>query len=78
MAKDLKAVVSKFWWHFSTALPDLNNSQLEELALSSLRARRLNRSKKHAKAPKLATDKGGENSQKLGYPSQRLYPVNRN
>ncbi|KAM5557666.1 hypothetical protein ABKV19_024835 [Rosa sericea] len=72
MAKDLKAVVSKFWWHFSKAVPDLNknNSQLEELALSSLRARRRNRSKKHIKAPQLSTY-----SQELGY--LRLYPVNR-
>ena len=39
MAKDLKAVVSKFWWHFSKALPNLNGnnaSRLEELALSFL------------------------------------------
>ncbi|XP_061999619.1 cyclic nucleotide-gated ion channel 1-like [Rosa rugosa] len=72
MAKDLKAVVSKFWWHFSKAVPDLNrnNSQLEELALSSLRARRRKRSKKHIKAPQLSTY-----SQELGY--LRLYPVNR-
>ncbi|KAL6132180.1 hypothetical protein ACLB2K_070563 [Fragaria x ananassa] len=78
MAKDLKAVVSKFWWHFCKALPDLNknNAQLEELALSSLRARRRNRPKKHIKTnscPRLTIDKGGENSLKLGY--QRLYPV---
>ncbi|KAL6127559.1 hypothetical protein ACLB2K_070924 [Fragaria x ananassa] len=78
MAKDLKAVVSKFWWHFCKALPDLNknNAQLEELALSSLRARRRNRLKKHIKrnsCPRLTIDKGGENSLELGY--QRLYPV---
>lgn len=66
MAKDLKAVVSKFRWHFSTALPDFN-SQLEELALSSLRARRRNRSRNHAKAPQFATDKRGvKTSKNLG------------
>lgn len=72
MAKDLKAVVSKFWWHFSKAVPDLNknNSQLEELALSSIKACRRNRLKKHIKAPQLSTY-----SQELGY--LRLYPVNR-
>ncbi|XP_050385734.1 cyclic nucleotide-gated ion channel 1-like isoform X2 [Argentina anserina] len=48
MAKDLKAVVTKLWWHFSKAVPNSNknNSRLEELALSFLRAHRRNRSKK--------------------------------
>lgn len=81
MAKDLKAVVSKFRWHFSTALPDLNNSQLEELALSSLRARRRNRSKKHAKAPQFATDKRGVTTSKnLGTTTSDYYTLllNRN
>nr|XP_011470223.1 PREDICTED: cyclic nucleotide-gated ion channel 1-like [Fragaria vesca subsp. vesca] len=79
MAKDLKAVVSKFRWHFSNDLPDLNRNnahQLEKLALSSQRAPRLNRSKKYIKrnsSPQLIIDEGGENSLELGY--QRLYPV---
>ncbi|KAL6132166.1 hypothetical protein ACLB2K_070537 [Fragaria x ananassa] len=79
MAKDLKAVVSKFRWHFSKDLPDLNRNnahQLEKLALSSQRAPRLNRSKKYIKrnsSPQLIIDEGGENSLELGY--QRLYPV---
>ncbi|KAL6123086.1 hypothetical protein ACLB2K_075609 [Fragaria x ananassa] len=79
MAKDLKAVVSKFRWHISKDLPNLNRNnahQLEKLALSSQRSPRLNRSDKYIKrnsSPQLTIDEGGENSLELGY--QRLYPV---
>ncbi|CAB4313478.1 unnamed protein product [Prunus armeniaca] len=49
LAKDLRRVVSEFWWYF----PDLKNSELKEKsALSSLRAvRQRNRSKKEAALP---------------------------
>ncbi|XP_034221179.1 cyclic nucleotide-gated ion channel 1-like isoform X2 [Prunus dulcis] len=49
LAKDLRRVVSEFWWYF----PDLKNSKLKEKsALSSLRAvRQRNRSKKEATLP---------------------------
>ncbi|CAL9000291.1 unnamed protein product [Prunus brigantina] len=66
LAKDLKTVVTEFWWYF----PTLNNSELEEkLALSSVRAvRRRNREKKATRSPKLAAD---HREQRLAY--QRLH-----
>ncbi|PQM40185.1 hypothetical protein Pyn_29877 [Prunus yedoensis var. nudiflora] len=50
LAKDLRRVVSEFWWYF----PNLKNSELKEKsALSSLRSiRQRNRSKKEAKSIK--------------------------
>ncbi|BBH05311.1 hypothetical protein Prudu_016664 [Prunus dulcis] len=66
LAKDLKTVVTEFWWYF----PTLNNSELEEkLALSSVRAvRRRNREKKATRSSKLAAD---HREQRLAY--QRLH-----
>ncbi|KAI5318338.1 hypothetical protein L3X38_038046 [Prunus dulcis] len=46
-AKDLKGVVTKFWWHFSKEFESSQLEQWESLAISSLRAIRCRR---HARA----------------------------
>lgn len=71
LAKDLRTVVTEFWWYF----PNLNNSELEEqLALSSLRAVRRRRSKKATPLTHSATDprEDSQNKQRTAYQRLRI------